>query len=398
MREDTTMIPKTHTADHGPEARLDLIEPFVPVVSDDAIADLKERLQRTRLPEHETVDDWSQGVPLDTISAILATWRDEYDWRRLENELALYAQAMTRIDGLGIHFLHARSTRPDARPLLITHGWPGSIVEFLDLLPGLIDPPADQPAFHVVLPSLPGYGFSEKPSAAGWGIERIADAWAELMPRLGYPRFLAQGGDWGAMITTMLALRHPDRVAMLHTPVPWAVRPDGFDDASLSDRDRQWLDELAQFRAKGGGYAAVMSTRPQSFGYGLVDSPVGQLVWILEAYMGHGEKDEKGAWLIPRSRMLDNASYHWFSASGASAARLYWESLGKMDMKTPVVVPTAVTIFPKELMKLPREWTTARYPDLRYWNVADRGGHHSKLEVPEIYLAELRAAFVDAPR
>jgi len=373
------------------------VVPFKLEVPHSDIEDLKQRLRRTRLPEPQTVADWSQGVPLADVAEMCRIWREEHDWRRLEAELNTYDQYSTVIDGLDFHLLHVRSKREDARPLLITHGWPGSIVEFLDVLPALVDPPEDQPAFHVVLPSLPGYGFSGKPAELGWGIERIADAWAELMTRLGYHRFLAQGGDWGAMITTTLAIRHAQRVAMMHTPVPWAAKPDGFPDNELTDIERKWLGELAEFRAKGGGYAAVMSTRPQTFGYGPTDSPAGQLAWILEAYLGHGDRDQNGEPLVPRKRMLDNAAFYWFSASAASSGRLYWESLGKMDMTTPITVPSAVSVFPKELMKLPRAWVEARYTDLRHWRVLDRGGHFAMLEVPDLFVAELRTAFALAP-
>jgi pimeloyl-ACP methyl ester carboxylesterase len=321
-------------------------------------------------------------------------WLDDHDWRRVERELNGYEQAVTRIDGLGIHVLHARSARADARPLLITHGWPGSIVEFLDVLPDLVAPAADQPAFHVVLPSLPGYGYSEKPATSGWGLERISDAWVELMARLGYDRFLVQGGDWGAMVTTTLAIRHPGRIAMMHTTVPWAVRPVGFSDDLLTEIEKRWLVETAQIRK---GHGPVMSVWPQTFGYALVDSPAGQLAWVLQAYLGFGDRDDVGRPLIPRERMLDNAAYYWFSASAASSARLYWESLGKMDVTTPVTVPAAVSVFPKEVQKLPRLWVEARYRDLRHWSVLDRGGHFPMLEVPQVFVAELRQAFANAP-
>lgn len=372
--------------------------PFLIAVPDGDVRDLKERLQRARFPEPAPTADWSQGVPLDVIADARRYWLEEHDWRRLETELNAYPQFCVEIDGLPVHLLQAQSSRPDARPLLITHGWPGSVAEYLDILPGLVDPPAGKPAFHVVLPSLPGYGFSGKPRETGWGIERIADAWAALMTALGYDRFLAQGGDWGAMVTTSLALRHPGRIAMMHTPVPWAVKPSGFDDASLTAVERGWLEELAVFRARGGGYAALMSTRPQTFGYGVLDSPIAQLSWVLEAHQGHGERDATGASLVPLARTIDNAALHWFSRCGASAARLYWESLGKMDMTTPVTVPAGVSVFPKEFMKLPRAWVEARYTDLRYWRAAELGGHYAMLEVPDSYVAETRNAFAYAPQ
>ena len=373
------------------------IEPFHVKISDSQIADLKYRLENASLPDPETVDDWSQGVPLAVVDEFRLRWLEDYDWRDVEAELNAIPQGLTEIDGLSIHFLHLRSSRSDAKPLLITHGWPGSVAEYLDILPGLTEPPEGEPAFHVVLPSVPGFGFAGKAGKPGWGIQRIAEVWVELMSRLGYERFCAQGGDWGAMITTTLALRHPDRLAMIHTPVPWAIKPEGFDDASLTDTEKQWLGELAQFRATGGGYAALMSTKPQNFGYGVVDSPVAQLAWVLEAHIGHGERDGEEKPLTPARRTLDNASLHWFTRSGASAARLYWESLGKMDMTTPVTVPTGVTVYPKEIMKLPRAWVEARYLDLCHWETVGTGGHYAMLEVPDLYAAQIRAALAHAP-
>jgi pimeloyl-ACP methyl ester carboxylesterase len=371
------------------------IVPFVLNTPIAEIQDLRERLRHARLPEPETVTDWSQGVPRVVLAEMCQAWID-HDWRALETELNALGQWRTHIDGLGVHFLHVRSRRADARPLLITHGWPGSVAEFIDVLPELVEPPSQQPAFHVVLPSLPGFGFSEKPAAPGWGLARVADAWAELMQRLGYERFLAQGGDWGAMITTTLTIRHPHRVSMMHTTVPWASRPRDFQDTDLTATEVRWLAEHESFRRTGSGYAALQSTRPQTFGYGLTDSPAGQLAWILEAYF-LADRNEDGEPLVPRRRMLDGAAVYWFSRTAASSARLYWEALGTMDMTTPVAVPAAVSVFPKELMKLPRAWVEARYKDLRYWNVLGSGGHFPMLETPQVFVSELRAAFADAP-
>lgn len=402
--------PSTSDTTFASAAAASEVTPFRVAVSEADLADVHDRLRRARLPEAETVADrpggaaWAQGIPLDYVKELVQYWMVEYDWLSLEAELNRYPQYRTEIDGLGIHFLHVRSAREDARPLLISHGWPGSVVEALDVLTELVDPPAGQPAFHVVLPSLPGYGFSVKPSSTGWGLSRIADAWAELMSRLGYQRFLAQGGDWGAMITITLALRHPDRVAMMHTTVPHSVRPDGFDDGQLTPVERQWLDYEQEFRRTGMGYAAIQSTRPQTIGYGLVDSPVGLLAWIVEKVYEATDNNGHLEDAISRKRLLDNVAFYWFSATGASAARLYWENAAgatlnqpALDMTTPVTVPSAVSVFPKDLRKLPRAWVEARFTDLRYWNVLTRGGHFPMLEVPGTFVGELRAAFAGAP-
>lgn len=379
------------------------IIPFTLDIPAEDIDDLHQRLRRTRLPEPETVagsnDTWAQGIPLGYVRELCESWLHEHDWRRLEAELGGYGQWRTEIDGLHIHFLHVRSARADARPLLITHGWPGSVVEALDVIDALTDPPAGEPAFHVVLPSLPGYGFSAKPAGTGWGLERIADAWAELMRRLGYERFLAQGGDWGAMITITLALCHAERVAMLHTTVPHAQRPDGFDDDRLTRLERDWLEHEQRFRRSAMGYAAIQATRPQTVGYGFVDSPVAQLAWIVEKFHDAADCGGHPENAVSRQRLLDNVAMYWFSASGASSARLYWESAHGpgLDMTTPVRVPAAVSVFPAEIRKLPRAWVEQRFTDLRHWNVLDRGGHFPMLETPKTFAAELRAAFRAAP-
>lgn len=366
------------------------IVPFVLDVPPEQIADLHERLRRVRLPEPAT--DPGQGLGLDAVAELCRAWLEEHEWRRVEDELNRRGQYRTAIDGLGIHFLHVRSPRSDAQPLLVTHGWPGSVVEILDVLDALTDPGDDAvPAFDVIAPSLPGFGFSDKPTGPGWGVDRIADAWAELMTRLGYERFLAQGGDWGAMVTTALAVRHPDRVAMMHTTMPLAPRPDGFDDATLSDTEQRWLAESAEFRRVGSGYSGQQRTRPQTLGYGLVDSPAGQLAWIAEKFVAWTDGDGFGG--VPRDRVLDNASIYWLTASGASSARLYWESFGGIDTSRPVTVPSAVSMFPAEMVKNPRAWVEARYVDLRHWNVLPTGGHFASLEVPGDFVDELRSAF-----
>ena len=373
------------------------VVPFVLDVPDEQLLDLQERLRRVRLPEPAT--DPSQGLGLDAVTELCRAWLEEHDWRRVEDELNRRGGFRTAIDGLGVHFLHVRSPRSDARPLLITHGWPGSVVEVLDVLDALTDPGDGPdgtalPAFHVVAPSLPGYGFSDKPTGPGWGVERIADAWAELMTRLGYDRFLAQGGDWGAMITTSLAVRHPDRVAMMHTTMPIAPRPQGFDDAALAaldETEQRWLAESAEFRRVGSGYSGQQRTRPQTLGYGLVDSPAGQLAWIAEKFVAWTDGDGFGG--VPRDRVLDDVTIYWLTASGASSARLYWESFSGAGAQLPVTVPSAVSLFPAEMMKPPRSWVEDRYTDLRYWNVLPTGGHFASLEVPGDFVDELRSAF-----
>lgn len=401
---------KDTPATDGPADHTGSVVPFTLTIPDRDLDDLLERLKHARLPERETVsdgsaDDWSQGVPVGYLSELCRWWLEDYDWRGVEAELNRRGQWRTEIDGLGIHFLHVRSRRADARPLLITHGWPGSVVEALDVIGGLVDPPAGQPAFHLVVPSLPGYGFSDRPDQLGWGLERIADAWAELMTRLGYDRFLAQGGDWGAMVTITLALRHPRRVAMMHTTVPHALPPEGFRDSDLTDLERLWLAEEQEFRRTGTGYAAIQSTQPQTIGYGLVDSPVAQLAWIVQGFQAGSDCDGHPENAVSRRRMLDNVSVYWFSRTGASSARLYWENAGggammrpALDMTTPVTVPCAVSVFPKEIRKLPRSWVEARFTDLRHWHVLERGGHFAMLEVPAVFVAELRTAFAGAPR
>lgn len=369
------------------------VVPFELDVPADQVVDLHERLRRARLPEPEPVDDWSQGIPSSVVAELTRAWLEDHDVTALQAELNGLGQYRTVVDGLGIHLMHAQSPRSDAQPLLITHGWPGSIVEFLDVVGPLTDPsdPAE-PAFHVVAPSLPGFGFSDKPTTTGWGIDRIADAWAVVMTRLGYPRFLAQGGDWGAMITTALAVRHPDRVAMLHTTMPLAARPEGARDEDLSAQEQEWLRQAREFRETGSGYSGQQRTRPQTLGYALVDSPVGQLAWIAEKF---GVWTFGGATLetsVPTRRLLDNVAVYWFGASGASSARMYWEN-AQIDRTSPVTVPSAVSLFPAEMAKLPRSWVEARYTDLRRWSVLDRGGHFASLEEPELFVAELRESF-----
>ena len=312
-----------------------------------AVADLRDRLRRTRWPEAETVDDWSQGVPLEYLQDICAYWADDYDFAAAEARLNAFPQFRTTVDGLGIHFLHVLSPHADAMPLMLTHGWPGSIVEFLDVIEPLTNPTDPADAFHLVVPSLPGYGFSERPSTPGWDISRIARAWDELMSTLGYERYGTQGGDWGAMVSTSLARQFPDRVVGVHLNLAFAAL-DESDLADLTDDEQEMLAVLTEHRNLGRGYSEEQSTRPQTVGYGLTDSPAGQCAWILEKFWAWTDCDGDPQGALTRDQMLDNISVYWFTATGASSARLYWESLHTMPFDA-VTIPSGISIFPKEI-------------------------------------------------
>ena len=374
------------------------IEPFRVEVSDAALADLHERLDRTRWPEPETTragpDPWAQGVPIAWLRDIADHWRHRYDWRDREARLNAIPQFRTSIDGLGLHYLHVVSPEPDALPLLLTHGWPGSVVEFLQVLGPLTDPRAygDDPrdAFTVVAPSLPGYGFSDRPTEPGWNVERMARSEIALMARLGYGRYAAQGGDWGSMITAAIGTQDPEHVAGIHLTMP-VVRP-GTDIDKLTASEQQALADYDWHRKVGTGYSKEQSTRPQTIGYSLVDSPVGQAAWILEKFQMWTDGGPLPDDVIDRDTLLDNVMLYWLPATGASSARLYWESFVRPAVD-PVSVPTGVSVFPKELFRFPRRWVEQRFTDLRYWNELDRGGHFAALEQPETFVEELRTFF-----
>jgi pimeloyl-ACP methyl ester carboxylesterase len=370
------------------------VEPFEVEVGDDAVADLRERLARTRWPEAETVDDWSQGVPLTYVRDLCGYWADGYDFG-VAGRLNAFPQFRTTIDALGIHFLHVQSPEPDALPLVLTHGWPGSVVEFLDVLGPLTDPRADGgdpgDAFHIVAPSLPGYGWSDKPARTGWSVDRIARGWDELMTRLGYDRYGAQGGDWGASVTSRLGQLRPDRVVGIHVNMA-TVGPDKstFDD--LTPEEQSALDDLAEHRAHGSGYSAQQSTRPQTLGYGLTDSPAGQCAWIVEKFWAWTDNDGDPADALTRDQMLDNVSTYWFTATAASSARLYWESLATRNTDE-VPVPSGISIFPAEIIRPSRRWAERRYTDLRWYETLDRGGHFAAFEQPGPFVDQVRGFF-----
>jgi epoxide hydrolase len=367
----------------------DVVRPFRIAVPDAVLDDLRARLRATRWPERETVPDWSQGVPLDYLREVCAYWADRYEWRAREAALNTFAQFTTVIDGLDLHFLHVRSRHQDAMPLALTHGWPGSIAEFAAVIGPLVDPPDPTDAFHVVCPSLPGFGFSGKPTATGWGVPRIADAWCTLMERLDYPRFAAHGGDWGAIVTSAIGEAHPDRLVGIHLTMPLAAPEPGDADsedpyavAALAARQR--------YRREGSGYSQQQSTRPQTIGYGLTDSPAGQAAWILEKFREWTDCDGHPENAISRDAMLDTITIYWATASAASSARLYWESF-RSGQLGPVRVPTAVAAFPKEISRSTPTWAARRY-DLQRWTDLPRGGHFPALEQPDLLVADIREA------
>jgi epoxide hydrolase len=385
-------------ADHDEHS----VAAFRLAVPDAELDDLRKRLRNTRWPDQETVRDWSQGVPLGYLREFCGYWADGYDWRATEQRLNRLGQFRTSIDGVGIHFLHVRSPHRDALPLVITHGWPGSIVEFLKVIGPLTDPPAHggdaADAFHVVCPSLPGYGFSDKPEVPGWGIERIARAWAQLMERLGYGRYGAQGGDWGTSVSTAVGQHDRDHVVGIHLTPPLAPPdPATFDD--LTDAEQSALATLENAARWESGYSTEQATRPQTIGYALVDSPVGLAAWIIEKFQAWTDCGGDPQNVLTRDELLDNSMLYWLPRAGASAARLYWESIRQVNewisgtAVDPVDVPTGCTIFPQELHRPSRRWAARRFVDIRYWHEVDRGGHFAAFEQPGLFVDEVRAFF-----
>jgi epoxide hydrolase len=373
------------------------ITPFRIEIPEADLDDLRRRLRLTRWPEPETVDDWSQGVPLAYMRELCDYWLQSYDWRACETSLNRFPQFRTEIDGVGIHFLHVASPEPGALPLVMTHGWPGSVVEFRNVIGPLTDPVAHggeaTDAFHLVCPSLPGYGFSGKPARPGWGVAHIADAWDELMTRLGYARYGAQGGDWGSGVTTALGIRHPDHVAGIHLNMV-TVRPDPAAMDDLTEREKAAIAAFQYYWDVDSGYSKEQSTRPQTVGYGLVDSPAGLCAWILEKFWSWTDCDGDPANVLTRDEMLDNIMLYWLPGTGASSARLYWESFGKGLAGTGTVgVPVGCSVFPKEIFRPSRRWAEKGYSDLRYWGEPPRGGHFAAFEQPELFVQEVRAAF-----
>jgi len=383
------------------------IDPFRVDMPEEAVADLRRRIAATRRPSRELVADRSQGVQLATIQELSRYWATEYNWRRCEAKLNALPQFMTGIDGVDIHFIHVQSPHADALPLIMTHGWPGSVIELLGSVGPLTDPTAHGgsagDAFHLVLPSLPGYGFSGEPAEIGWNVGRIAQAWAELMRRLGYSRYVAQGGDVGASVTDAMGRQAPGGLAGIHMNLLVTALGGGPMPAD-TEQERAALEQTKTFRASGFGYFLEQATRPQTIGYALLDSPAALAAWMLDHDTDAYEKitrafvDGQPSGGLTRDHILDNITLYWLTGTGASAARSYWEN-GRAQALTagqpppPVKLPVGFTTFPGEIFRAPRSWVEASYPTLTYFTEADRGGHFAAWEEPELFTTEVRAAF-----
>src|SRR5215207_8974627 len=389
------------------------IRPFRVNVPQEALDDLRRRVAATKWPGRETVADTSQGVQLATIRELARYWATDYDWRKVEARMNALPQFITNIDGLDIHFIHVRSKNPNALPLIITHGWPGSVVEQLKIIDPLVNPTAHggraEDSFDVVIPSMPGYGFSGKPTGTGWGPERMGRAWAELMKRLGYTQYVAQGGDWGAFVVDQMGLQAPEGLLAIHTNMPGVV-PADMDKASLagepppsglSAEERRTYEQLIRTYGQV-EYAHMMAARPQTL-YGIADSPVGLAAWLLDhndadaqpaaAVVSALERTESASGELTRDEVLDNITLYWLTNTGVSASRLYWEYKGGFFNAKGVKIPVAVTVFPSEQYQAPRRWAEEAYPELIYFNEVDRGGHFAAWEEPELFSSEIRAAF-----
>ncbi|WGS18897.1 MULTISPECIES: epoxide hydrolase family protein [unclassified Bradyrhizobium] len=372
------------------------ISPFRIAVSDDVLDDLRTRLRRTRWPEAELVDDWSQGAPLQWIQDVCRYWAEDYDWRQREARLNRFSQFTTEIDGLDIHFIHVRSPHADARPLIITHGWPGSVVEFHKVIEPLTDPTAHgasaADAFHVVCPSLPGFGFSAKPTTTGWGVDRIAKAWAVLMERLGYISYFAQGGDWGSAVTAAIGGQDAAHCAGIHITLAMSTRPNV--EGQPTPEETRALNGIKYYADWDSGYSKQQSTRPQTLGYALTDSPSGQAAWILEKFWAWTDCDGHPENILSRDELLDNVMLYWVTATATSSARLYWESFGANKRTVhKVTVPTGVAVFPREIVTPVRKWMEASYTNIQHWKEMPKGGHFSAFEQPELFVRETREFF-----
>jgi pimeloyl-ACP methyl ester carboxylesterase len=374
-------------------------------IPQDKIDDLRRRISATRWPSKELVDDRSQGVQLATLKALADYWTNEYDFGRIEERLNALPQFTTEIDGVEIHFIHVRSQHEDALPLIMTHGWPGSVIELLDSIGPLTDPTAHggsaEDAFHLVLPSIPGYGFSGEPTELGWGAWRVAQAWGQLMPSLGYTRYVAQGGDVGSQITDSMGRQAPEGLIAIHTNL-LSPALGGSPMPGNTEEEKAALDAIATFKATGFGYFLEQATRPETIGYALLDSPIALAAWMLDHDTDSYYKiagafvERKPSGNLTRDHILDNITVYWLTGTGASAARSYWEGQQKpagSQAPPPVKIPVGFTTFPGEIWRTPRSWAEAAYPSLTYFNEVDKGGHFAAWEEPELFATEIRATF-----
>ncbi|MDM0065083.1 epoxide hydrolase family protein [Variovorax sp. J31P207] len=386
------------------------IHPFKVNVSEEALADLRKRVLATRWPDKETVADQSQGVQRARLQALVQHWGTSYDWRRVEASLNSLPQFTTEIDGLNIHFIHVRSRHPNALPIIITHGWPGSVLELLKVIDPLTNPTAHggraDEAFDVVIPSMPGYGFSERPAVTGWGPDRMGRAWDVLMKRLGYKRYVSQGGDWGSVVADAMGRQAPPGLLGIHVNMPATVPKDvakalgdgGPAPKGLSAKEKAAFDSLDTFFKKNAGYGAMMVTRPQTVGYALSDSPAGLAAWMYDKFTQWTYSGGEAERSLTKDEMLDDITLYWLTNSAVSSARLYWENnnnnfSAQAQRTREITVPVAVTVFPGEIYRAPKSWTQRAYPQLIYFNEVDKGGHFAAWEEPQLFAAEMRAAF-----
>jgi pimeloyl-ACP methyl ester carboxylesterase len=377
----------------------DAITPFKVDIPQAELDDLKARIANTRWPEKEAVDDWSQGIPLAYTQELATYWAEDYDWRRWESTLNGWDQFITSIDDIDIHFHHIRSPHEDALPMVITSGWPGSIVEFHKVIGPLTDPTAHggkaEDAFHLVIPSIPGFGFSGKPTHTGTSAEQVGRMWGKLMARLGYDSYVAQGGDWGALITQCMGQTETEHCAAIHINMP-ICPPDEEGMQDMTDFELAALASMGDYNQWDSGYSKQQSTRPQTLAYGLADSATGQMAWIVEkfwSWMDCGEGVEQHPEnILSKDELLDNVMMYWLTNSAASSGRLYWESYAKPNLE-PIDMPVGASIFPKEIFRASRRWAEKRFSNIIYWNTLDQGGHFAAIEQPQVFVEELRKCF-----